>query len=111
MPKVLTERAAIGCAHQGTIQPRAGQDVLRVGGGGVLVAGDLEGEQVSGCRVEQTNSTSPCRTVLSMITGTSATLTAGGRPVLLETAHGLTDGLPSGTWHVRAAGQSILDAS
>jgi hypothetical protein len=46
-----------------------------------------------------------------MLAGAAAKLEAGGQPVLLDTAQGITDSVPPGTWSVQSAGQSKLDAS
>ena len=53
----------------------------------------------------------PCTTTASMILGTATTMEAGGLAVLLETAKGVTDGSPPGTWSVQDAGQSSVEAT
>jgi hypothetical protein len=46
-----------------------------------------------------------------MIVGDAQTMEAGGLAVLLETAQGLTDSTPPGTWSVQDAGQSSVEAT
>lgn len=46
-----------------------------------------------------------------MIIGAAMKSTAGGKPVLLDTAKDLTNGVPPGQWQVQNAGQTKLDAS
>jgi hypothetical protein len=112
MPKVLTTAAQIKCSHQGTVTvSSAGQSVLEVDGNSVLVLGDLVGKSVSGCTLTPSQSTKPCTTTTSMIVGDAQTMEAGGMAVLLETAQGLTDSTPPGTWSVQDAGQSSVEAT
>lgn len=112
MPKVLTTAATIKCSHQGTVTvPSAGQSVLEVEGSPVLVLGDLVGKSISGCTLTPSQSTKPCVSTTSMIVGDATTVEAGGMAVLLETAQGLTDSTPPGTWSVQAAGQSSVEAT
>jgi hypothetical protein len=113
MPRVLTEGSTLTCLHQGTVQLTASQRVLTVGGQPVLVRGDLEGQAISGCQTPTSQSSKPCLTVVAMTLGAAATLRAGGKPVLLDTATGTTDGVtptPSNQWTVRTAGQTTLEA-
>lgn len=115
MPMVLSTGSRIVCAHGGTVQPKASQSKLMVGGRQVLVLGDLQGAQISGCLTPNAPAATPptkqCLTIASMITGQATKLSADGKPVLLETAAGLTDGLPLGsnTWRVQSAGQTKLE--
>jgi hypothetical protein len=114
MPAVLTAAARLVCAHQGRLVVHASTSALTVGGAPVLVDADLLAATVSGCT--NTNAAAgqkPCLKVTSIIAGRSATLTVAGRPVMLETARGLTDAVPPlpVLWQVRGAGQSVLEAS
>jgi hypothetical protein len=112
MPNVLTEGSTIQCAHGGTIKPSASQSVLKVDGQKVLVQSDLPGTTVSNC-LNVNAPAKPCLTVVSVTAGVSTTLKAGGQPVLLEAALGLTDGVPVAPvqWSVASAGQTKLQAS
>jgi hypothetical protein len=113
MPKVLTEGSTLTCLHQGTVQLTASQSVLKVGGKPVLVQGDLEGKAISGCKTPTSQSSKPCLTVVAMALGAATTLKAGGKPVLLDTATGTTDGVtpaPTNQWTVQAAGQTTFEA-
>jgi hypothetical protein len=112
MGKVLTTGATVKCSHQGTVDvSSAGQSVMEVGDKPVLVMGDLVGKTISGCSQPQSQSTSPCKTTTSMLVGAATTMDAGGKAVLLDTAQGLTDSIPPGTFSVQAAGQSKVEAS
>ncbi len=118
MPKVLNADAVILCQHGGKVQVAASQQVLLVGGRPALVQGDLEGKPISGCPVVPSSPPAPlmkpCLTVVGTLVGAAAKLTAGGKPVLLATATGLTDGVttpgPTNTWRVQSAGQIKLEA-
>lgn len=110
MPLVLTANAQVTCIHFGTVQLAASQQKLTAGGSPVLVMGDLEGKPVSGCTLASPGTT-PCTAVVSTISGASAKLGVGGKPVLLNTASGATNSIPPGTWQVLSAGQSKLQAS
>jgi hypothetical protein len=110
MPKVLTTGATVKCSHQGTVQvSSAGQSVLEIAGKPALVMGDLVGKSISGCTLTPSTSTKPCTSTTSMIVGDASMMDAGGKAVLLDTATGLTDSTPPGTWSVEAAGQSKLE--
>jgi archaellum component FlaF (FlaF/FlaG flagellin family) len=112
MPKVLTTAAQIKCSHQGTVTvSSAGQSVVEVDGSSVLVMGDLVGKSVSGCTLTPSQNSKPCTTTTSMIVGAATRMEAGGNAVLLETATGLTDSTPPGTWSVQDAGQSSVEAT
>lgn len=112
MPSALTESSTLACGDQGTLQLRAGQSKLTVNGSKVLVMGDLNGADVSGCTtVTNTNTgTKQCLKVLTALGGVATKLTVGGQGVLLETITGTTDGLPVPAWTVQSAGQTKLQA-
>jgi hypothetical protein len=112
MPNVITAGSTVKCAHQGTVQLVPSQQVLNVDGRAVLVMGDLEGKPISGCTVPATQSSKPCTTVVKMIAGAATKLRAGNKAVLLDTATGLTDGLPApgNVWTVQTAGQTKLQS-
>lgn len=115
MPKVLTQSSILVCAHQGQISLTASQQLLSIAGDAVLVEGDLAGATIAGCTTPSnpTTGTKPCLTVVAMAAGASTNLTVGGKAVLLDTATGTTDGVtavPSNTWSVQSAGQTIVDA-
>ena len=92
MPTVLTRASTIVCGHQGTVQLSPSQTKLKVDGDAVLVMGDMEGKQIAGCTTPPSPTSKPCMTVVSMLVGAAVKLKADGKPVLLETATGLTDG-------------------
>jgi hypothetical protein len=117
MPKALTVGSSLVCAHGGTVVLKPSQSILTVDGSAVLVVGDLDGAPISGCptpvSVAPAPVTKPCLTVVSMTSPPSAKLSVGGKPVLIDTAQGLTDGVttpPTNQWQVKDAGQTKLDA-
>ena len=112
MPNVLTEGSIVVCAHQGTITFTASQHKLKINGNAVLVESDALTGVVSGCMnvTNPTTGTVQCATVVSLLPGGSATkFTLSGTPVLLETATGLTNGVPPSPWQVQSAGQTKLN--
>jgi hypothetical protein len=111
MPKVLTANAEVACSHKGTVKVAASQQQLTAGGSPVLVMGDMEGKSIAGCTLSPSASTTPCSAVVSTAAGVATKLRAGSKPVLLDTAIGITNSVPPGTWTVRSAGQTKLDAS
>jgi hypothetical protein len=112
MAKVLTADAQVVCSHPGgTVKVAASQQSLLAGGSPVLVMGDMEGKPVSGCTNPASTSTAPCTAVVSTLAGAATKLTAGSKPVLLDTATGVTNSIPPGTWRVQSPGQTKLEAS
>ncbi|MEJ3748621.1 hypothetical protein WEI85_35740 [Actinomycetes bacterium KLBMP 9797] len=115
MATVLTDAATIQCVHAGapgtgTAALGASQERLTVRGSPVLVGDDLTNVTITGCTLTGPPGTKPCAHTASTLTGGAARLTAGGAPVLLDTASGATDSTPPGTWTVVAPGQSTLHA-
>ena len=113
MPKVLTEGSTIVCPHQGKVKFTASQQALKVNRQAVLVADDVKTGTVSNCQnpTDPSKGLKKCTKVLSMNPGSTATkLKVGKKPVLVDTATGLTDGLPLNTWTVQSAVQTKLDA-
>jgi hypothetical protein len=111
MAKVLTADARVTCSHQGTVKVAASQHKLKVDGRPVLVLGDMEGRKIDNCGLQPSTSTTPCTAVVSTARGAATKLRAGSKPVLLDTAIGITNSVPPGTWKVQSAGQSKLTAS
>jgi hypothetical protein len=108
MPMVITSGSVLKCVHQGTVQPVPSQSKLTVDGNPVLVMGDVMGVPIAACPVTPAPGVKPCTTAVSMIAGAATKLKVAGKPVLLETANGLTDSVPPGTWMVQSAGQIKL---
>jgi hypothetical protein len=104
--------STLQCLHQGMFVLVASQNQLTVDGQAVLVDGDLEKASITGC----TNigpGLKPCLKVTSVLVGKSTNLSVGDKPVLVDTATGMTDGTIAGTpqtWNVTSAGQQKLTA-
>jgi len=115
MPPVITEASQVTCAHQGIVTLKASQSLLTIEAAAVLVDGDLIGATIAGCTtpLNAASGTKPCLTVVAMSAGAATTLSVGGKPVLLATATGTTDGVtavPSNFWSVQSAGQTAITA-
>jgi hypothetical protein len=94
------------CVHGGRVTPIPSQTSVMIEGAPVLVATDLIGAPVVGCTLPPTPATKPCTTVVSVLPGSwSTSVLVAGRPALLATATGLTDGVPPGTIQVVFPGQ------
>ncbi|RJL35441.1 hypothetical protein [Bailinhaonella thermotolerans] len=110
MPAVLTTGASIGCGHGGTVRLQPGQRTALVAGAAVLARGDLEGKPITNCGQTGPGFV-PCTLVASVTGGASVTLRVGGRPALLATVTGLTNGNPPGVLTVLDPGQTSLSAT
>ncbi|MFD7297822.1 hypothetical protein ACFV9W_31440 [Streptomyces sp. NPDC059897] len=115
MPAVLTTASRLVCVHGGELVVRASTGALTAGGSPVLVLADLLAATVSATcsNTDVAKNQKPCTMVTSVLSGASTTLAVGGRAVALETARGLTDGLPTAPvmWRVDSAGQHVLEAT
>lgn len=114
-PKVLTAAGAVSCGQDGTVTLTASQQVLIVGGTPALVPDDLSGASVVGCTTvpDSSKGLKACSSTTAPTAGAAALLVAGGKPVLLETAAGLTDGTAPNpvAYSTSDAGQSLLVAT
>jgi hypothetical protein len=109
---VLTEDAVVVCDHaQGMVRVAVGQDLVRIAGRRVLVAGDPVGRPVAGCI--QAPPLKPCTSTLLVQAGHSALVRIGGRPLVLASLDGITDGTPPGAVHFRCRrpGQAFVAAA
>jgi hypothetical protein len=112
MASVLTTASTVKCAHGGTVTLKASQSQLLVAGNPALTALDLVGAPIQSCPVVSSPSSAPCVTVATVIVGPATTLLVNGQPVLLDTATGLTNGVPSpATWSVSSAGHTTFAAN
>lgn len=110
MPAVLTIASKLTCAHQGLVQIPPVEHALTVDGQSVLLQSDLLNAMIVGC-TNVSPSTVPCTSIMSVVSGAATKLTVDGQPALLETAQGLTNGLPApAPWQVQSAGQTKLTA-
>jgi hypothetical protein len=111
MPSILTTGSTVKCAHGGTVTLKASQTKLTVDSQPALVARDLVGAPIPDCPVKPAPGVAPCLAVTSVIAGTATILIIDGGLVLLDTATGLTNGVPQpATWSVISAGHSKFQA-
>jgi hypothetical protein len=116
MPLVLTLASAVSCDHPPTgggaltLAPAA-LGVLSVDGD-VVLSGSLAPTAIgAGCgQTPPSSSTTPCLLTSSQSGGTSSVLKVDGKPVLLATAKGETNGKPDSKWSVKDAGHNLLQA-
>src|SRR3954447_22227862 len=111
MPPLVNVNAAIMCAHGGKVMLIAKQTSVTAGGAPVLCEGDLVGAPIVGCAQPPSPGTKPCTMVVSTLPGSSSpTVMVLGRPVLLQTLQGMTDGVPPGMLMVANPGQATVQA-
>jgi hypothetical protein len=115
MAFVVTEGASISCGHvPGKVSATASQTKLTVAGKGVLLAADVTKKPVANCPVKPAapaTEPTPCLTCNNVTAGESHKLTLKGKPVLLSTLAGTTDGKPPGVLSVISQPQTKLSAS
>lgn len=105
MSRVLTAASTVSCAHGGTVKV-TGSPLLTVAGAGVLTVAGVAGAPLTltvvgistcGLTVQANPPTKKCLHALDVTAGTTARLTVGGLPVLVDTGFaGTTDGTVSG---------------
>jgi hypothetical protein len=115
MARVLTDVSSIDCGHGGRVST-AGETKLKADGALVLLEPGIQSRSVGGCPVvdDANTSTVKCRIVTAVTAGRSTKLRVNGRPVMIETLAGSTDGKAGGTpaqLLSARAGQSKLEAS
>lgn len=88
MATVVTTNGSFSCTENGTATVTTASNTFQVDGYDVVLASDIIGSTITGC----TNSTKPCLTVLSYVSGASTILQKGGTFVILSGAVFLTDG-------------------
>jgi hypothetical protein len=121
MAKVLTRSSSVTCGHGSGAVSTTGQAKLAVSGSGVLVKAGVKGKSVSAScsTMPASDSSGPtakkCTQVSDVTAGESTKLFVAGKPVLLETLKGKTDGMVGKvtpqTTLTASAGQNKLTAS
>jgi hypothetical protein len=115
MALVVTAGAMITCGHApGMISATASQKKLTVAGQGVLRTADVLNKPVANCPlkpVAPATEPTPCLTCNKVTAGESRKLTVLGKPVLLSTLAGTTDGKPPGGLSVRVPPRTKLTCS
>lgn len=107
----LTDLGLSTCDHaSGVVTLVASQTFVAIDGGRILVGSDTIGKGIAGCP-NAGPTIKPCTSTLNLEAGRSAFVTINGRPVLLDTVVGGTDGTPPGAtkYRVRAVGHALLD--
>jgi hypothetical protein len=97
MALVLTDVSFVDCGHTGRVST-AGETKLKVDGALVLLAAGIQGHSVGSCPVQDDTNTGTlkCRTVTAVTGGQATKLRVNGRPVMLDTLSGKTDGTAAG---------------
>jgi hypothetical protein len=95
MNEVLVAPSTVVCPHApGTVRADK-TSRLTVGKKPVLLAG-IDGKTIDGCPITTSQSTSPCRTVSTVVTSGKSKLTVGRVSVLLVSVTGISNGVPPG---------------
>jgi hypothetical protein len=89
----LTLNALIVCDHGGKVFPLPSQLFVRIDGAPILVEGDTLGKAIVGCP-NAAWPIKPCTSTLSLEAGLSSLLHINGKPALLSSTSGGTDGTP-----------------
>ena len=104
MPKVLTTQSNISCGHGGKVDVESSAK-LSVDGSPVLLKNSIDGKDVIDCKTQEaldasgTTIAKPCNKVSSVPPGPGVTageatkLKVRGKPVMLDTLTGKTDGM------------------
>ncbi|MFZ4660034.1 MAG: hypothetical protein ACOYNY_23695 [Caldilineaceae bacterium] len=98
MANVLTMASVIGCNHNGKVAfKKDPTSCLTIEKARVLhienVQQLFEPSLVKGCKTPKSQSSKPCENVVSIEQEKSSRLTVGGKPVLIDTLKGKTDGV------------------
>jgi hypothetical protein len=117
MPGVLTLASNVKCGHGPGKVSTSSSAKLKVSGSAVLLESGISGKAVvfGSCGITPSDKSSKCTQVSSVTAGRATKLKAGGRPVMLDSLAGQTDGkLESVTPQpllAATAGQTKLTAS
>ena len=128
MGRILVNGAVVKCNHSGQLKLSKGDTRLTVDGKGAVLLGMEAGltfgsptAPVAGmlapCSAQMPSPPAPPLTYVPCVTspaiaGQAVKLAVGGKPVLLDSARGVTvSGAGPGTWSVAQAGQQKLEAS
>lgn len=110
MPPLLTSAATVTCAHAGQVTLIPKQTKVLAGGSPVMCQGDVMGSPIAACALPPSPGTKPCTTVAMEIPGVSFAMNVlvGGKPAMVQTLQGMTDGVPPGTLIVINPGQTTV---
>lgn len=107
--ELLVLPATIRCDHGGKVENEASQDWVTVAGDPVLRQDDPQSRDIDWCPNRGAN-IRYCGKTLEVEVGYSVFVHIGGRPVVLASLEGKTDGTPPGFVHyrVRDPGQRFV---
>lgn len=117
--RVLTTNSTIVCGHPAPpaqvgaplVLTPAAQDVLTIEGNPVLLDSLANAAFGGGCgQVNTNNGEIPCTLVVSQDGQPSTVLKVNGKPVLLHTTSGKSNGAPKKNWSSTDAKQDVLKA-
>jgi hypothetical protein len=102
MAGVLTTADTVKCGHQSGKVSTSSSAKLQVDGSAVLLKTSIANKSVSNCGTQpKSDSSGPtdtkCNSVSSVTKGEATKLKADGKPVMLDTLAGMTDGMVSKT--------------
>lgn len=109
MGAVLTEDSSLSCLHGGKVQTSS-ISPLRVQGAAVLVQEGIEKKSIAGCipppPPPNQPPNQPCTIVDKISAGSAQKLKVDGKPAMLQTLAGMTNGIVSGVPQPLAAAQA-----
>lgn len=103
MLKYLTMLATVKCCHGAQVKIQSGLTNVKLDGAEVVARDAIIGATIMGCPNVGPGLT-PCTAVVSVLAGFSPGVEIDGVTPLLETAMGLTNGVPPGIWKVEDPG-------
>jgi hypothetical protein len=112
MPEALVLNAVVKCDHDGTLSLTASQQWASIGGSPILRKDDPQGRDIGWCP-NRGAQIKPCGKSLQVDVGYSTFVNVGGRPAVLASLEGKTDGTPPGVvlYRVRDPGQRFVVVS
>ncbi len=107
----LTELGLSTCDHaSGIVTLLSSQHLVKIHGGFILVGSDTVSKGIAGCS-NAGPTIKPCTSTLNIESGKSSFVTINGRPILLDTVVGGTDGTPPGAtkYRIKAVGHALVE--
>jgi hypothetical protein len=109
---LVTSKCLQVCSHElGMVVPLYSQEWVTVSGASILIEPDPVGRKIKDCPNISVGIAS-CRTALSVTRGYSSLVCINGKPVVLDSLTGPTDGTPGDfVFFVRSPGQNFVECS